>query len=229
MGFFAMKQKVNLEEFCRDFYEKNILNPVIQSFDAGEVYFDTVRKSIVEADQNFSKITSQKLASEMIPLRFELFALAWMHKFVGKFAIAQSVFTKSYLHKKERDDIWNGMEHYNKFIDGATLNWLTSLGKMNLSFWYHMREDMTAKNIEDAKKIGLSDKDESIVRVNNRLCSENAWKQKIVLGGLVIALCERLNLDPKELNEEAGFRLAVAIRGFYDGAYQAIENIKIKI
>jgi hypothetical protein len=161
----------------------------------------------------------------MIPLRFELVALAWMHKFVGKFAIAQSVFTKRYLQEKGKGDVWNGMEHYNKFVDSATLHWLTGLGKMNLSFWYHVREDLTLKNVEDAKKMGL-EKDEVIERVNNRLCSENAWKQRIILGGLVLALCEKLGLG--QLNEEAGFRLAAVIHGLYDGAYQSLENIKIK-
>ena len=228
MGIFSRKQSINLENFCRDFYEQNILNPIIQGIDAGAVYFDTVRETIIEADQSFSKISTEKLATHVVPLRFELFALAWMHKFVGKFAIAQSIFTKQYLHEKGRDDIWNGMDHYNKFIDGATLNWLTSLGKMNLSFWYNMRKDLAAKNVEDAKKFGLIDKDENVERVNNRLCSENAWKQRIILGGLVLALCERLDLNPNELNEEAGFRLAATIRGLYDGAYQALETIKVK-
>lgn len=228
MGIFSKKQSINLEDFCRDFYEKNILNSVIQGIDVGSAHFDIVRKSIVEADQNFSKITSEKLASEMTPLHFELFALAWMHKFVGKFAIPQSVFTKHYLHEKGQDDIWNSMEHYNNFVDGATLHWLTSLGKTNLTFWYGVRKDLAAKNIEDSKKIGLIDIDENIGRVNNRLCSESAWKQRMILGGLVLALCKRLGLNPNELNEEAGFRLAATIRGLYESTYQALENIKIK-
>lgn len=228
MSIFSKKQEVNLEDFCREFYEKNILNPDIQGIDVGVAYFDTVRKSIVEADQNFSKITSQKLASEIISLRFELFALAWTHKFVGKFAIAQSVFTKRYLHEKGRDDIWNDMDQYNECVYDGTLNWLTGLGKTNLSFWYRMRETLTAKNIEDAKKIGIN-KDECIDRANNRLCSENAWKQRITHGHLVVALYNRLGLNPNELNGEAGFRLAATIRGLYDGALQSIEKIKIKM
>jgi len=105
MGIFSKKQSVNLEDFCRDFYDKNILNPVIAGIDAGKAYFDTVIKNIVEVDPNFSKITSQKLAEAMIPLRFELFALAWLHKFGEKLAITESVFTKNYLHEKKKDDI----------------------------------------------------------------------------------------------------------------------------
>lgn len=105
MSIFSKKQEVTLEDFCRDFYEKNILNPVIEGIDAGAAYFNTVRKSVVEADQNFTDINSQKFATEIIPLRFELFALAWLHQFGDKSAVVQSVFTKHYLQEKKRDDI----------------------------------------------------------------------------------------------------------------------------
>lgn len=67
---------------------------------------------------------------------------------------------------------------YNKITTGETLHWLTSLDKMNLSFNYGMREDLTSKNIKDAKELGIKI-DESIERVNNRVWSENAWKQKL--------------------------------------------------
>jgi hypothetical protein len=228
MSFFSKKQEVSLEDFCRDFYENQILNPVVGKVDASNVYSDVVKKSIAEAYPEFANIDSQKLREELIILRFELFALAWTHKFVsGKLVVAQSAFTKRYLHEKGRNDIWNGMEHYNKIIDGATLHWLSNLGKMNLSFNYHMREDLTAKNIEDAKELGINI-DESIERANNRLWSENAWKQKLLLGPLVVTFCNQLGLNPNELNEEAGFRLAAVIKGLYDGAQQSWDKVKIK-
>jgi hypothetical protein len=71
--------------------------------------------------------------------------------------------------------------------------------------------------------------DESIERVNNRLCSENAWKQKIPLGGLAGTFCNQLGLNPNELNKEAGFRLAVMFIGFYDGAKQSWDKVKITV
>jgi len=225
MGIFSRKQKVNCEEYCRKYYEQVILNPIIKGIGPETIYFDKVIKSIAEADQNLSHITSEKLASEMIPLRFELFALAWMHKFVGDFTIPQSVFTKHYLHEKGRDDVWNGMEHYNKYIHSATLHWLNNLGKMNLAFWYNMRNNLTQNNIEKSKKMGL-EIDEVIVRVNNRLCSENAWKQRIIPGSLAFALCEKFGLD--YLNKEAGSRLAKSIQGLYEGSYESLASIKIK-
>lgn len=120
------------------------------------------------------------------------------------------------------------MKLYNNAIDGATLNWLYNLGKMNKIFWYRMREDLTAKNIEDAKRSGINI-DESIGRVNNRLCSENAWKQRIILEYLVLTFYDRLGLNPNELNKGAGFRLAGLFRGMYEGAQQSLDKIKIKV
>ncbi len=227
MSIFSRKQSVDLESFCREFYEKNILNPVIQGVDAGEVYVDAVKKSLVEADNAFSDVTSEALASEIMPLRFELFALAWTHKFAGKFAVAQSIFTKNYLHEKERNDIWDNMKHYNNAIDGATLHWLTNLGKMNMGFWYNMRSDLSAKNVDEAKKIGVEG-NEIVDMVNHRLCSEDAWKQKLILEIIVPVFCERIGIEPNKLEKDAIFRLAATIYGLYKGAYQALENIKIK-
>lgn len=227
MSFFSKKRVATPEEISRDFYENYILNPMIGNgkVDVNVIFSETIKKLLVEADQNFVDVSEKKIGDEIIILRFELFALAWMHKFAGKLAITQSLFTKRYLHEKGRNDIWKNIEHYNKFVNGATLNWLANLGKMNLGFWYRMREDLTKKNDAEGKIAGAEG--EVITRANNRLCSENAWKQKIIPGALALAFCENLNLDPNELSEEASFRLAAIIRGLYDGAYQSFDNIKL--
>lgn len=210
------------------FYDTQILNPVIGKVDAGNVFSDVVKKNIVEVYPEFEKIDSQKLNEEIKIIRFELFALAWTHKFVsGKIVVVQSDFTKSYLHEKDRDDIWTGMEPYNNMIDSVTLHWLTDLGKMNLSFNYNMREDLTKKNIEAAKELGIEN-DDRIARVNHRLRSENAWKQKLMLGPLVFTFCERISVNAHDLNQEAQFRLAATIKGLYDGAEQSWDKVKIK-
>lgn len=226
MSFF--KKKVSVEDFCRDFYDNQILNPKIGNMEVGSAFSDVVIKEVVEVDPTFNKIDKQKLVNELVVIRFELFALAWTHKFIsGENVVAQSAFTKKYLHEKGKDDIWSGMEPYNNMIDSVTLHWLTSQGKMNLSFNYNMREDLTAKNIEVAKKLGIEN-DDSIARVNHRLWSENAWKQKLMLGPLVFTFCERLGIDANSLAEEAQFRLAVVIRGLYEGAQYSWKDVKIK-
>jgi len=229
MSFFSRKQKISLENFCRDIYDNQFLNPKIGEKEVSDVFPEFFKGEIVKVLPEFENISLQKIKEEIMFLRFELFALAWTHKFVsGKIVVAQSAFTKQYLNEKGKNDIWNGMEPYNKMINSATLHWLTSLGNMNLSFNYNMRKDLTAKNIEDAKELGI-DIDESIERVNKRLWSEPAWKQKIIIEPLVGTFCDRLGLNPNELNKKAGFRLAVMFIGFYDGAQQSWDKVKITV
>ncbi len=230
MSFFFKEQKVNLEDvnledFCRDFYDNQILNPTIGGVNVGTVLPDYV---IGEIDPAFAHVDKQKLADELMALRFELFALAWTHKFVsGRVVVAQSAFTKHYLHEKGKDDIWSGMHDYNGMIASVTLNWLTKLGKMNLIWNYSKRKELIAENIKYAQINGINI-DESVDRVNNRIGSENAWKQKFMLSPLVFTFCDRLGLNPNTLNKEAGLRLAVLIHGLYEGAQQSWDKIKIK-
>lgn len=90
MSFFSRKQEVGLEDFCRDFYEKFI--------DASE----TFRNSVIEAEDDFSTIDYKKFDAEIVFLRFELFALAWTHKFIsGKIVVAQMPSQKVIYKKKE--------------------------------------------------------------------------------------------------------------------------------
>lgn len=97
----------------------------MEEIDAGTVYHHTVWKSLVEVDQSLTNIDSQKLATEMVPLRFELFALAWQHKFGEKSTIPQSVFTKQYLQEKGRADIWNAAGIYNNAIGRSSRHGMT--------------------------------------------------------------------------------------------------------
>lgn len=229
MSFFSRKKEIGLEEFCRDFYDTQILNPTVSKLDVGNVFVEVIKNNIVEVNPEFSKTESGKLNDEIKILRFELFALAWTHKFIsGKIVICQSDFTKSYLQEKNRHDIWAGMQPYNDMIDGATLHWLTHLGKINLSFNYNVREELTKENIKVANELNIEN-DDRVMRVNHRILSENAWRQKLILGPIVLTLCERTGINAHDVNQEAQFRLAVMIKGLYDGSKQSWEKVKIKL
>lgn len=228
MSIFSRKQEVILENFCRDFYDTQILNPVVGGVDVSSVLSNVVIKQIVEVNPTLTSIDKQKLADQLVIMRFELFALAWTHKFIsGEKVVAQSAFTKKYLHEKGRCDIWNGMGPYNNMIDNATMQWQMSLGKMNLSFNRDMKESLTAENIEAAKRLNI-EIDDSIVRVNHRLWSENAWKQKFILTAIQEVFYKNLNFNPYILNDEALSRVAIIIKGLYDGAQQSWGKVKIK-
>jgi len=218
MSFFSRKQKINLEDFCRDFYEKNILNPVIGGVDLGAVYYDTVRTSLVEPDHSLSSITSQKFAAEIVPLRFELFALAWLHKFGLNPAIPQSVFTNSYLQEKGRGDIWEDAKDYNQAIARSST---FGREREKAADRLHVARANKTK-FELYKKYCHEGHDgECVARVLNRMFAEGPWKSNITAGLLACALCLRLGLDVNsQPNTEAQSRLIAVIRGLYDGAYQ---------
>lgn len=226
MSIFSKKQEVDLEDFCRDFYEKYILNPVIEGIDLGAKYSYIVRKSIIEADQNFVDIDPKKFTAEMALLRFELFALAWLHRFRDKSAVAQSVFTKRYLHEKKRDDIWDASEPYNQAIArSSTLGKTpeTASGRAHLGFINKMRVDLFEHYYKEGHDL------KCVARVLNRLFTDVVWKKGITAGLLMFTLCDRLGLGSNfEPSKEAQFRLTAVIRGFYDGARQSLEKIKIK-
>lgn len=226
MSFFSKKQEVNLEDFCRDFYEKNYLNPVIGGVDVSAVFYETTKRSIVEADSTFDNIDLKKFATEITLLQFELFALAWLHKFGDKLAIAQSVFTKNYLDEKKRDDIWENSEDYNQAIARSSTAGKSkekAFDRVYLARVYKMRADL----FDQFHKEGFNPK--CVARALNRLFSNEAWKKDITANFLMFALCNRLGLKEDEPNKEAQQRLTFVIRMIYDGARQSLDSIKIKI
>jgi len=227
MSFFSKKPEVNFKDFCRNFYDNQILNPLIGKADFGSVLPDYVKESLTEVDTDFAKVDSLLLKNELITLRFELFALAWLHKFGEKSAIIQSVFTKKYLQEKGKIEIWNGMEHYNKAISHSAT---AGMGDVNKAFWIRMRADIADKHIADLTKKGIA-VDDSLGLAMNRLFTEKTWKQKSTSYFLMLGLCHKLGLgygrDYHGPKEEAQFRLMVFISGFYDGAMQSWGKIKI--
>jgi len=243
MSFFDKKQEVGLEDFCRNFYDKFIINPTLttkkgEKIDVAPIMYETFRNSVIEADNCFANIGSQKFDLEMMLLRFELFALAWLHKFGVKLAVTQSIFTKDYLHEKGRDDIWDAMGHYTKATSHATTveKNKTEKGKIDLAHIYKMRMDSADEAYDWAEKAGYDIKDVQFIgSINtslNRLGSENAWKKGVTAYFLILALCHRFGLsygtDYLGPNKKAQLRLEVIIRGFYKGAQQSWDKVKIK-
>lgn len=225
MIFSKKKQEVDLDTFCSDFYEKYILNPVIEGVDASVVLVDNVKRTIAEADTNFANIKSQKLATEIVILRFELFALAWLHQFGDKSAVAQSVFTKRYLHKKKRNDIWKDSESYNQTIARSSTFGKkpeNALDRVYLARINTTRLDLSKQFHNEGYDI------KCVVRVMNRLFAEEAWEKGLTAGLLMFALCDRLGFESNfEPTKEAQNRLIAIIRGFYDGARQSLKKIKV--
>ena len=222
MGLFSRKQTVRLGTFCADFYDKNILSPVVEGVDIGRAYFETVMRSVMEADQALAAVDVDRFVFEMTLVRFEAFGLAWLHELGDKHAAAQSAYTKTYLEERGRESIWTSLEPYNQAIArsstmGHTLE--THTGRAYLTFVDRMRADP----FDQWHGQGLDP--EAVARDAKRISTNVAWDKGITAAFLMWTLCERLGC---ELNEEAQFRLITAIRGLYAGARQALRRVKVE-
>ena len=222
MPFFNKKQKVYLAEFCREFYDKNFLEPVVGGIDMSNSYNELILKNLKEADQNSNNINSITFKDEILSLRFELFALAWFHQFGDKSAVANSIFTKQYLVDKGKEELWDKAEPYNQAIAASATYGCTSStasGRARLMIVNKGRMDLFDKYYNesiDAK---------CVARALNRYGTDERWKAlSITLGYVVIDLCKSLNCN---LNDEAQFQIVAILKGFYDGSKQNLENIKI--
>ncbi len=222
MGFFSRKPKVPLEEFCRKFYDNNILHPVIAGLDVGSLFFDSLKQIVTEADASFAYVDSQSFNDEMNVIRFEVFALAWLHLLGDKSGMAQSVFTRQYLESEGRLDIWENMELYNRAVARSSTHGCSTdnaAGRLRIafvdSFRFELAKTWLKKPLKDPMCAG---------RVVNRTCTESAWKDRITTGYLMLTLCDRLHCD---VNREAQGQLIASIIGLYKGASESIAEVRI--
>jgi hypothetical protein len=222
MGFFNRKPKVRLEDFCRDFYDRNLLHPEVAGIDLARAFCETIKRLIAEVDPRFDTVDRELLITEITLIRFEVFGLAWLHQQGDKRAAEQSEFTKRYLEERSRTDVWEAMQPYNQAIARSSRLGRTSetpTGRAYFTFIDKMRADLFDKWFE----LGFDPL--SVGRAVNRLATDVAWKQGLTAGFLMLTLCERLRCD---VNEEAQSRLAASIRGLYNGVTESLKMVKIE-
>lgn len=226
MSIFSKKQKVELEPFCRLFYENVILNCIVDGVDINAHIFNTLKKALADIDSNFANIDSQKFNNEIVSLQFELYAFAWLHQFGDKSAVDQSVFTKNYLNGKNQNDIWEATKPYNQAIARSTAIGRTpekAFDRGYLVFMNKMRADL----FDQYHEKGFDDK--CVARVLNRLFSEDAWKKGTTAGLLLFALCDRLGFEKDfKPSKEAHHRWFIEINDFYEKDRGSLSKVKIK-
>jgi len=223
MGLFSRKQKVRLEEFCGDFYDKTILNPVNAGIDIGEVYFQQRLTSVAAADARFAAVDSKRFRAEMTPIHFEVFGLAWFHQLGLKHVPEQTYYTKLYLEARNKADIWDAMEPYSRAIalsggQAANLGQSVALRRANVVGINTLRTQF----FELWREQGFGP--EVVARATGRLGTDVAWEKGLASRLIMLTLCERLGC---EVNEEAQFRLVVVIQGLYGGAREALKAIRV--
>ena len=235
MGLLSRKPKVSIEEFCRQFYDTDVFNPtVLAGVDVGEAFWETAFNSVVEAAKSFEAVDRAKFRHEMTALRMELFGLAWMHKFKrGELTIPQSVFTRHYLEKNGKIEIWDMMVEYNQATaDSVTL---TATGE-RMKDWQVVKYNKTKLDILIKKWLprleaqGREINQELVdcaAAVANRIGADIRKNDCILVKRLTVRLADRLGCDIS-LNSEALFRLGVVIFGLYEGATEAIKGVNLE-
>ncbi|MCJ7514557.1 MAG: hypothetical protein MUO89_01105 [Dehalococcoidia bacterium] len=117
MGIFSSKPKVDMESFCRDYYDSQMFHAVVNDEDASQKVLDVAFKLLTDSDPAFFKVAPPLFELEMTAMHLELFALAFLKRFSNfEQAVQQSIFTLRYLQNKGKSDVWEAMGHYNTAI-----------------------------------------------------------------------------------------------------------------
>lgn len=237
MGFFTPKKEVRLEDFCRDFYNKNILDGTIHGVDVNTTYYKGFQDFIGEVFPEFLNVDFEKLKEEFTILRFELFSLAFLHSFGEEMSVPQSVFTMHFLEENNKQDIWKRMQRYNGAIaSGVRKSICVSEGE-------NTRLDLDRKHVItnylskkfDLNKNDFSDEEkkytEAINRIGSRIKSEKGWKDYNILYFLSFTMLRNLGFTDDEIlkvsNDKPFGHIMNVINGFYNGVKESWKDVKI--
>jgi hypothetical protein len=210
---FTPKPRVKMWDFCWDFYDRCMLDPV-GGLQINASLCNAVRNRVLELDRSFASVSIDSLLREVVPLRFEMFGLAWLHGVGIKQAVSQTVFTMDHLSWHNPSDIWLRMTPYNKAIErSSNFTSSTMLDRYNAERvqWY---TEWTSQGYDS----------DCAARVTARMFAEEALEQNVTHVCLVQALCEQLGCPPLD---QGAIHLAVMVDGFYCGAREALDKVTI--
>jgi len=221
---FSKKEKVDLEEYSRNFYENVFLNAKVAGQDGNKVFYKTMLNTAIEADPVLSDITPEKFASEFTLIQFELFGLAWLHRFNVDSAIKQSIFTKNYLHNKNLDKIWKDFKHYNQAVARSSTAGKDDKKRIDRGY-LGKRTMVLAETFEKYSLEGFDS--EGIARAVNRLFTEGPWNKGITENFVMFVLLDRLKLKPDQPNKDAQQKLVFMVRMLYNRNKEVLGKIEV--
>jgi len=221
LDFFKKKLKIDCDSLSLKFFEENLFQRINISSNISLPNFEAIKQRIEETDRTFANVSNQDYMNEIIAVRFEIFALAWFRTFGEKNAIRNSVFSKAFLMKEDRKDIWENSINYNKAVADAAIyskSSMHSIERGHLSFVNRMRVSLFNDYIDKGYD------SECVARVINRYFKEVASHKGITYQLLINTFCSRLNC---ELNEQAKLQMISSFRGYYNEAVQYLSTFKI--
>ncbi|MFC1893821.1 hypothetical protein ACFLYR_07355 [Chloroflexota bacterium] len=225
---------MSIEEFCREFYDSQIFKAEIAGIDATSVLWDTIKKTLVDADDTIESVDQELFVQEMTALRLELFALAWTHKFKKeRNTIPQSIFTRQYLDEIGKSDIWEIMGKYSLAVAQSTSlkadcsysERLAAKGNLERSNavekWYQNNVSDDA-NLTESEKFNIG----CAARVFNRIGADIKREDYVLCKRVATRLADRIECS-EGLKTEALLQMAFVVRMLYNGAKDAIESINL--
>lgn len=221
MGLFDRKQKMAVQQWCNEFYSNSVFAPSIRSTDPWEMFCSTVRDQVAQLDPAVLGIDDQKLSDQLLALRLEVVGIAWMIRLKDDFSPKQSEYTQSYLASHKLGQYWEMMEPYNQAVAKAAISGSdssTATGLAHITFINSMRMQLFKKWIST-----VSDPKHA-ARAANRFGTDVSWKSQKTHIYLSFALTRQLQC---EINDEARGSLIAVIEGFFNGASEELDRVKI--
>ncbi|MFC1462707.1 hypothetical protein ACFLQU_03790 [Verrucomicrobiota bacterium] len=221
MGLFDRKPKVSIQQWCNDFYSSSLFAPPIGGADPWELFCNSVRDQVAQADPTFLQVDGNVLSDQMLALRLEVIGIAWILRVKDDFSPRQSLCTQQYLTDHNQDHYWEMMGPFNQAVAKATVagsDGNTAAGRAHITFMNSMRTQLFDKwsaTVSDPKHAA---------RAANRIGSDVPWKAHKTHIYLSFALTDQLQC---EVNEEARKKLMAVIQGFFDGTSEELKKVKI--
>jgi len=230
MGLFNRKPKMNIEDFCRQFYDSVIFCVKTDGEGGASTLWESAFNSVTKPDPSLAGTDRDLFRREITALYMELFGLVWTHRFWGnpeKFLWRQLTFTKNYLEQNGHQNIWDIMYVYNQEIIKPVAIYLNCpvrserYRRARVVSIDHMKLQLYKLWSDQGR-----DKD-CAAHILNRMWSEGAWKEGFILASFCATLVERLVGYDNPQSEAFLTSLMEALTGFCFVAKRAIKSVKV--
>lgn len=210
-----------MAEFAKDFYDRYVFGPDPIGGDFAERFAESTQRLIVEADRSFAAVSAPKLREELRALRLEMIGMAWTHESKPETALAISEFTKAYLSRINRFELWEAMTDYNKAVADSTTYGAdpkTGAGRARIVMVNTTRANIFEQWVTQGRD------PEAAARVANRVGSDASWKEGVTPPMVALQVTRRLDIEGSDAIWQ---RLAAVAYGFYQGAKEALDGVQL--
>ncbi len=206
------KPKMSIGGVCGEYYNNNVLRPMVTTKKGGPLVWDAFLKNIENVDYAAAAADEELFRREFAALRVELFGLAWSHlQKEEDFLVREILFTRRYLNDMQRTEVWESMDDYNKTI-------LRSSESM------HARQGEREQVVTRLVNNGLDE--EPARRVVNRAGSEDSWNEGLISGLMSDTFKDRIDC---QLRSQGLQIVEASIKEIYKEAEKTIKSYKIQV